>query len=58
MVMDLNKQQKLDTDPKAMHQIKFTGNFDSFSLLKKQKTTTLGFSKGTVNVLWFYFVLK
>ena len=43
IVIDLSKQQQLDTDPKAIQQINFTGNIDQakvqqcFSLLKKQK---------------------
>ena len=43
IAVDLSKQQALDTDPKAIQQINFTGNLDRpagaamFSLLKKQK---------------------
>ena len=42
IAMDLSKQQQLDTDPKAIQQINFTGNLGQlegakcFSLLKKQ----------------------
>ena len=34
--IDLTKQQALDADPKAIHQINFLVNLQ-FSLLKKQK---------------------
>ena len=43
IAIDLNKQQALDGDPRAIHQINFTGNLDRagnatfFLLLKKQK---------------------
>ena len=43
IIVDLCKQQALDVDPKATHQINFNGNLDQagntaiFSLLKKQK---------------------
>ena len=43
IVIDLSKKHALDTDPKAIQQINFTGNLDRpagaamFSLLKKQK---------------------
>ena len=39
--IDLSKQQAIDTDPKAIQQINFTGNLAEqatiFSLMKKQK---------------------
>ena len=58
-----SKQQKLDVDPKAIQQNYFCGNLDwagnmqMFFIIEKTKETVLDFSKGTVKVLWFYFVL-
>ena len=63
IAIDLNKQQKLDADTKAKHQINFTGNLDRpegstmFFIIEKAKERVLDFSKWTVKVLWFYFVL-
>ena len=63
MAIDLSKQQKLDADPKALQQINFTGNLNRaegatmFFIIEEAKETVLDFSKGTVKVLWFYFVL-
>ena len=63
IAIDLTKQQKLDTDPKAIQQINFTGNIDReegrtmFFIIEKAKETFWDFSKGTVKVLWFYFGL-
>ena len=63
IAIDLSKQWKLDANPKAIHQINFTGNLERaegakmFSIIEKAKETGLDFSKGIVNVLWFYFVL-
>ena len=39
IAIHLSKQKALDADPKAKHQINFTGNVEEniFSLLKKQK---------------------
>ena len=48
--IDLSKQQALDTDPKAIQQINFTGNLETqqyLSLLKKQKKL---FSQRTLKV--------
>ena len=62
--IDLSKQQKLDVDPKAIQEINFTGNLDKaegatmFFIVEEAKETVLDFSKGTVKVLWFYFLLK
>ena len=43
VAIDLSKQQKLDADPKAIQQIKLTGNLKKvqhcFSLLKNQKNS-------------------
>ena len=63
IAIDLSKQQKLDADPKAMQQINFIGNLDRaegvtmFFIIEEAKETVLDFSKETVKVLWFYFVL-
>ena len=49
IAIDLTKQQVLDSDPRATHQINFTGNFDRirdttmFLLLKKPKKLFLSF---------------
>ena len=51
IAIDLSKQQKLDADSKVIQQINFTGNLD------RTDRTVLEFSKVTVKVLWFYFVL-
>ena len=59
IVIDLRKQQKLDTDSKAIQQINFTGNLDRaeglkmFFIIEEAKQIVLDFSKGTVKVLWF-----
>ena len=59
----LTKQQKLDANPKAIQQTIFTGNLDRdgssqfFFIIEEVKETFLLFSKGTVKILWFYFVL-
>ena len=63
IAIDLSKQQKLDADPKAILQIHFTGSLDRvesstmFFIFEEAKEAVLYFSKGTVKVLWFYFVL-
>ena len=53
---ELSKNQKLDANPKATQQINFAEFQKCFSLLKK-KELALDFSKESVRVLWFYFVL-
>ena len=61
--MDLCKQQELYADAKAIQQINFTGNLTRFReariyfIIDEVKETGLGFSKRTVKVLRFYFVL-
>ena len=64
--IDLTKQQKLDDHPKAIQQINFAGNLDRaegstiFFITeeaKKKQTIVLDFTKETVKVLWFHFVL-
>ena len=63
IAIDLSKQQKLDANPKLIKQINFIGNTDRngnthmFLIVEEKKETVLEFSKGTVKVLWFYFVL-
>ena len=63
IAIDLNKQQALDPDPKAMQQINFTGNLSGnnnilmFSIIEETKENILDFSQWTVKVLQFYFVL-
>ena len=59
IAIDLNKQQALDADPKAIQQINFTGNLARdgnansrmFLTVKEAKQTILDFSQGTVQVL-------
>ena len=57
IAIDLSKQQKLDTDPKAISKINFSGNIDSeeiatmFFVIEQAKGTVLDFSKGTLKVL-------
>ena len=63
IAIDLSKQQKGNVDPKAIKQINFTGNLErngdtwNFFIIEEAKETVLDFSKATVKVLWFYFVL-
>ena len=63
IAIDLSKQQKGNADPKAIKQISFTGNLErngdawNFFIIEEAKETVLDFSKATVKVLWFYFVL-
>ena len=52
--IDLSKQQNLDTDPKAIQQINFTGNLDwggitqMFFIIEEVKETVLDFQKQQV----------
>ena len=63
IAIDLSKQQKLDVVPKATQQINITGNLNRveggiiFFITEEGKETILDFSKGTVKVFCFYFVL-
>ena len=57
IAIDLNKQEALDADIRAIQQINFTANLNrdgdtrmSF-ILQEAKETTLDFSQGTVRVL-------
>ena len=55
--IDLNKQQALDADLKAIQQINFTANLDRagntrfYFILEEAKETVFQFSQGTVKVL-------
>ena len=57
IAIDLNKQQTLDADPRAIQQINFTKNLERtrhtamFFIIKQAKETVLDFSQGTVKVL-------
>ena len=57
IAIDLNKQQALDADPRAIQQINSTANLDRdgnttmFFIIKEAKETVLDFSQGTVKVL-------
>ena len=57
LAIDLSKQEALDTNPKAMQQINFTGNLSGnnntliFFIIEEVKETILDFSQGTVKVL-------
>ena len=55
--IDLSKQQALNADPKAIHQINFTANLDragnitTFFIIEEAKETVVDISQGTVKVL-------
>ena len=56
IVLDLGKHQARDVDPKAIQQIKFTGNLDwtgntMFFVLEEGKKTIMDFSERIVQVL-------
>ena len=55
IAIDLSKKQALDSDPKAIQQINFTGNLENestiFFIVEEAKETVLDFSQGTVKVL-------
>ena len=57
IMIDWIKQQALDTDPKAIQQISFTGNLDrdgnttTIFFIEEPKETILYFSQGTMRVL-------
>ena len=61
IAIDLNKQQALDADPRAIQQISFMANLDRagnatmFFIIEEAKETALDFSQGTVNVLQIQF---
>ena len=57
IAIDLNKQQALDADPRAIQQINFTANLDRagntriYFILEEGKETILNISQVTVKVL-------
>ena len=57
IAIDLNKQQVLDADPKAIQQINVTGNLEEveirimFLVTEEAEETILDFSQGTMTVL-------
>ena len=57
IAIDLNKQQVLDADPRAIQQINFMANLDRegnktiFFIIEEAKETVFEFSQGTVKVL-------
>ena len=56
IAIDLRKQQELDSDPKAIKQINFTGNLENQSIIffniAEVKETVLDFSQRTVKLLY------
>ena len=65
IAIDLSKQEALDSDPKAIQQINFTGNLNqgrnvnvntttSF-IIEKAEKNILDFSQEIVRLLQFYF---
>ena len=56
-----DKLIRLDADLKTIQQINFSRNLENnatiFFIIQEAKETVLDFSKGTVKVFWFYFVL-
>ena len=57
IAIDLNKQQALDADPRAIQPISFTVNLDRadntrvFFIFEEEKETVKDFSQGTVKLL-------
>ena len=55
VAIDLSKQKGLNSDPKAIQQINFTGNLENqttiFFIFDEAKETVLDFSEGTVKEL-------
>ena len=57
IAVDLNKQQALDADPKAIQQINFTANLNRagntrfYFILEEAKETVFQFSQGIGKVL-------
>ena len=54
--VDLSKQKELDSDPKTIREINFTGNLDKaegstmFFITEEAREIVLDFSQGTVKV--------
>ena len=63
IAIDLIKQQEVDSDPKAIQQINFTGNLERYGqtkilfIIEEARETILDFSQGIVEVLSIYFTL-
>ena len=63
IAIDLIKQQEVDSDPKAIQQINFTGNLERdgqtkiLFIIEEARETILDFSQGIVEVLSIYFTL-
>ena len=63
ITIDLSEQQELDSDPKPVQQINFTGDLKRgedaamFFIIEEAKGTILDFSQGSVKVLRIYFTL-
>ena len=59
IAIDLSKQQALDSDPRAIQRIAFTGNLEQqatiFLIFKEAKQTVLVCSQGPIKVFQFYF---
>ena len=57
IVIDLSKQQKLDSDPNTIQQIGFTGNLENqstmFFITEETKETVLDFSQESIQILFF-----
>ena len=57
IAIDLSKQQALDSDPREIQQINFTGNLEMegnttmFFIIQQARETVFEFSQGTVKVL-------
>ena len=57
IVIDLSKQQALDPDHRAIHQISCSENLDKagnttmFFVIEEAKETIIDFSQGTVKIL-------
>ena len=52
IAIELSKQRALDTDPRAIQQINYTGNLDrAENAAIEAKESVLDFSQGTVKVL-------
>ena len=65
IAIDLSKQQKVGADPKAIQQIKFTGNLERagnrqkcFLLLKKRKKQSWIFQKEQLKYYDFIFLIQ
>ena len=61
MGIDLSKQEAVDGDPKAIHQINFTGSLDrvvntTMSFIIEEAKENISYSsQGTMTALWIYF---